>query len=126
VRLGTAQQELGNVDGAAALTSAAVATLKTMAEKHPDTVFTLDMEISALLNARPLALRDPKLAVERAEHEALLTRRHQPRVLLSLAQAYRAAGRIQDARASARKGLALFPIGAPRSFTARLLEMQEK
>jgi tetratricopeptide (TPR) repeat protein/predicted Ser/Thr protein kinase len=126
VRLGTAQQELGNVDGAAALTSAAVATLKTMAEKHPDTVFTLDMEISALLNARPLALRDPKLAVERAEHEALLTSRHQPRVLLSLAQAYRAAGRIQDARASARAGLALFPIGAPRSFTARLLEMQEK
>ncbi|KAA6456649.1 hypothetical protein DYQ86_24600 [Acidobacteria bacterium AB60] len=125
-RLGTAEQGLGNAPGAAALTSAALATLNTMAERHPDTAFTLDLEISALLNARPITLRDPRLAVERAEHEALLTHRHHPGLLLSLAQAYRAARRVDDARATAREGLALLPPNAPRSFTARLLEIQAK
>lgn len=126
VRLGTAQQELGYDGNAAALASAGVATLKNMAEKYPDTVFTLDIEIAALLNARPVALRDPKLAVETAEHEALVTRRHQPKVLLSLAEAYSAAGRKDAARAAAREGLALFPSGVPRSYTGKLLEMEEK
>ena len=126
VRLGTAQQELGIAGGGAALSSAGVATLKSMAGKHPDTVLTLDMDIAALLNARPNALRDAKLAVERAEHQALLTRRHQPKVLLSLAEAYRAAGRTEDARAAAREALALFPPGTHRSCTQKLLEIQEK
>lgn len=126
VRLGTEEQELGGADGAAALTAAGVMTLKDMALKHPDTVLTLDMEISAVLNARPIALRDPKLAVQAAEHEALLTLRHQPSVLHWLAQAYRAAGRIDEAHAAAREGLALFSSGTPRSRTRKLLELEEK
>ena len=102
--------------------------LKEMAQKHPDTLLTLDMEIGALLNARPIALRDPNLAVETAEHEAQLTRHHQPSVLLSLAQAHRAAGRIEAGRATAREGLALLP-AAPRaktpcSRTRKLLELE--
>ena len=91
-----------------------------------DTVLTLDMEIGALLTARPVTLRDPKMAVEDAEHEASLTRRHQPSVLLCLAQAYRAAGKTEASRAAAREGLALLPAGAPRSRTRSLLEAEDK
>jgi tetratricopeptide (TPR) repeat protein len=128
VRLGTAGEELEKPEGAAEVSSAGVATLKEMAQKHPDTLLTLDMEIGALLNARPIALRDPKLAVQTAEHEAQLTRHHQPSVLLSLAQAYRATRRIEAARATAREGLALLP-SAPRaktpcSRTRKLLELE--
>ena len=100
-----------------------------MAAKHPDLILILDMEIDALLTARPTTLREPKLAVEAAEHEALLTRRHQPSVLLSLAEAYRSAGQIERARAIAREGLALLPPASPTeaspSRTRKLLELQE-
>ena len=130
VRLGTTQQELGKVDGAVAMSAAGVATLKEMAQKHPDMVLTLDMEIDALLAARPTSLRDPKLAIASAEREADLTRRHQPGVLLSLAQAYRAAGQVEQARATAREALALLPAsphaGAPLSRSRKLLEIEEK
>ena len=130
VRLGTAEQELGPSDDAAALSAAGVATLKEMAAKHAGTVLVLDMEIDALLSARPTTLRDPKRALEAAEKEALLTRRHEPRVLLSLAQAYRAAGRIDAARAAAREALALLPsavdAGTAPSRTRKLLEWEQK
>ena len=125
VRLGTAEQGLGKADGAA-LSTKGVATLKEMGQKHSDTVFILDMEIDALLTARPIALRDPKLAVEVAEHEVLLTRRHEPRALLSLAEAYRAEGRIEEAHAAAREGLALLLPGTPHSCTRTLLNLAAK
>lgn len=129
VRLGTAEQDLGNAEDSAALSAEGVATLKEMALKHPDTALTLDAEIDALLTARPVALRDAKLAVSGAEREATLTRRREPGVLLSLAQAYRAAGEIDAARSAAREGMALLPPAQPAtppSRTRMLLELQEK
>ena len=130
VRLGTSEQELGNEADAAALSASGVATLKEMADKHPDMILTLEMETAALLTAEPRALRDPKLAVAAAQHQALLTRRHQPDVLLSLAQAYRSAGQIEAARATAREALALLPstphAGTPPTRTRKLLELEER
>jgi eukaryotic-like serine/threonine-protein kinase len=129
VRLGTAAQDLGRTDAPAMRSTAGVATLKEMAAKHPDLILILDMEIDALLTARPTTLREPKLAVEAAEHEALLTRRQQPGVLLSLAEAYRSAGQIERAHATAREGLALLPpappSGASPSRSRTLLELQQ-
>ena len=109
VRLGTAEQNLNTSDDSAALSAIGLATLKEMAAKHPDSILILDDELSNLLTVKPLTLREPLLAIACAEHEALLTKRKQPRVLLSVAQAYRSAGQIEKASAAASEGLALLP-----------------
>ena len=87
----------------------------------------LDSEVGALLSVKPLTLRDPHLAIACAEHQALLTRRKEPGVLHSVAQAYRFAGQIEKARAVAAEGLALFAPavpGAPIPRMRKLLELE--
>jgi serine/threonine protein kinase len=127
VRLGTIEQTLGSSEASAALSATGLATLEELAAKHPDSVLILDMEVAALLNVKPRTLRDPPLAIGCAEREALLTKRNQPGVLLSTAQAYRAAGQIEKASAAASEGLALLPAvnsGAARTRTRTLLELE--
>jgi serine/threonine protein kinase len=126
VRLGTAEQTLGVAGNWAALSASGLATLKELAAKHPDTVLILDDEVAALLTVKPVTLRDPTSTIAGAEREAALTRRKEPGVLLSVAQAYRFAGQIDKARAVANEGLALYPAlqpGAPVARTRRLLEL---
>jgi hypothetical protein len=127
VRLGTIEQDLNTSADSAALSATGLATLKELAAKHPDSVLILDMEVAALLSVKPLTLRDPALAIASAEHEALLTRRKEPRVLLSVAQAYRSAGQTEKAHAAAEEGLALFPsvaAGTPIPRTSKLLDFE--
>jgi tetratricopeptide (TPR) repeat protein len=127
VRLGTLDQDLNTSHDSAALSATGLAALKELANHHPDSVLIRDMEVAALINVKPLTLRDPTLAIASAEQEALLTRRKQPGVLLSMAQAYRSAGQIEKARAAANEGLALLPpvtAGAPTPRTRKLLELQ--
>ena len=127
VRLGSAEQDLQIPGDSAKLSATGLATLKSLAAKHPDSALILDFEVAALLSVKPTALRDPKLAIASARQQALLTRRKQPGVLLFLAQAYHAAGQIEAARSTAGEGLALLPpvtAGAPISRTRRLLEME--
>ena len=130
VRLGTAEQELGDANGSAALSATGLATLKELAAKHADTVLILDHEVAALLSVKPVVLRDPRLAIVVAEREALLTKRQEPGVLLSLAQAYRLAGQSERARAVVLEGLALSAKDSsnqPRlSRTGRLLELEKQ
>jgi tetratricopeptide (TPR) repeat protein/predicted Ser/Thr protein kinase len=127
VRLGTAQQELGKASGSA-LAATGVAALKELAAKHQNTVFVLDEYVAALLQAEPVSLRNPQLAVAAEEREVLLTKRQDPAALLWLAQAYQAAGQPERAHAAASEGLARLPqapgFAAPRSRTGRLLESE--
>ena len=127
VRLGTAEQNLNASGDSPALTAIGLATLKEQAAKHPDSILILDDELANLLTVKPLSLRDPQLAIACAEHEALLTKRKQPRVLLSVAQAYRSAGQIEKASAAASEGLALLPAvnaGAAMTRTRKLLQLE--
>ena len=127
VRLGTLEQNLNTSDDSAALSATGLATLKELSAKHPDTVLILDNEVAALLTVKPLTLRDPQLAIACAEHEALLTKRKQAGVLLSVARAYRFAGQMQQARAASNEGLALLPAvsaGVPMPRTRKLLELE--
>jgi tetratricopeptide (TPR) repeat protein len=130
VRLGTAEQELGDANGSAALSAAGLATLKELAATHANTVLILDHEVAALLSVKPVALRDPHLAIAVAEQEALLTKRQDPGVLLSLAQAYRLVGQSERARAVVREGLALPAKDSsnqpPLSRIGRLLELEKQ
>ena len=129
VRLGTVEQTLSPSDDSAEASARGLAALKELAAKHPDTALILDSEVGALLSVKPLKLRDPHLAVIWTEHQALLTKRKEPSVLHSLAQAYRSAGQIDKARAVAAEGLALFSPavpGAPIPRIRRLLELEQK
>ncbi len=127
VRLGTAEQNLNGSGNSAALAAAGLATLKELAAKHPDSILILDDELANLLTVKPLTLRDPQLAIACAEHEAHLTKRNQPRILLSVAQAYHSAGQIQKASAVASEGLAILPAenaGTPTMRTRKLLQLE--
>ena len=127
VRLGTAEQNLGASDDSSQLSATGLATLKELAARHSDSVLILDTAVSDLLNAKPLTLRDPLLAVASAEREAFLTKRQKPGVLLSLAQAYRSAGQLEKARAFAYEGLALLPLvaaGTPMPRARKLMEAE--
>ena len=127
VRLGTAETELQTSDDAGKLAATGLVTLTGLAAKHPDSVLMLDFAVAALLTVKPATLRDPKLAIECAEREALLTKRKQPSALLSVAQAYRSAGLNKQARTAAHEGLALLPsvsASAPIPRTRKLLELE--
>ena len=129
VRLGTAEQNLQIASDSAELSATGLATLKDLATKHPDSIYLVDYEVAALLTVKPVTLRDSALAIACAEHEAMLSNRKQPRVLLSVAEAYHAAGQIDKARVVANEGLVLLPIASmgpqlPR--TRQLLEHEAK
>jgi tetratricopeptide (TPR) repeat protein len=129
VRLGTAEQNLQISGDSGKLSATGLAVLEDLGVKHPESVLAADFEVAAILTVEPKKLRDPKLAIACAEREALLTQRKQPRVLLSLAQAYHAAGQIKRAREAASEGLALLPPASPgtqMSRTRKLLELEAK
>jgi hypothetical protein len=114
-------------DDSASLSATGFAMLKQLAAKHPDALVISEMEVAALLTVKPLTLRDPPLAIASAEHEALLTKRKEPDILLSLAQAYRSARQLEKAGAVATEGLALLPAvtaGTPMPRIRKLLESE--
>jgi hypothetical protein len=96
VRLGTVEQGLNPSEDSATLSASGLATLKELAAKNPDSILILDSEVAALLTVKPLTLRDPQLAVACSQREVLLTKRNEPDVFLSLAQAYRSAERVNE------------------------------
>jgi hypothetical protein len=130
VRLATAEVEAGNANVSPALATTGLATLKELATKHANTVLVLEQEVSGLLSVKPVSLRDLRLAIIVAEHEASLTNRQEPGVLLSLAQAYRLVGQLEHAHAAALEGLALLARNSsgqpPPSRTGRLLELEKQ
>jgi hypothetical protein len=65
------------------------------------------------------------LAVACAERTVALSHRQLPSYLLTLAQAYRASGQIEKARATANEGLALLPALQPGSVKPKIRKLLE-
>jgi hypothetical protein len=75
----------------------------------------------------PAKLQDPALAVKLAERLVTLTHRRKVSFLLTLSQAYRAAGDAERSRSAALEALALLPAqaeAAPESRIRKLLAGQ--
>jgi len=127
VRIGTARTILHDAGDSEVQSRRALATLEDLANKSQASPSILDLALKTILNAEPGSLRDPPLAVAWAERGVALSHRKTPSWLLSLAQAYRAAGQEEKSRAVAQEGLALLPPlqpGAIKPVIRKLLETQ--
>jgi tetratricopeptide (TPR) repeat protein len=125
VNLGSIQSMLHKGEKPAELVKKGLATLKGMASKNQVSPDILDSAAQDLLYAEPASLKDPRLAVSCAERAVALTHRRMPSRLLTLAQAYRAAGQIDKSRAAAQEGLALLPPPQPGSVKPRIRKLLE-
>jgi len=125
VRLATVQSLLHTSGARQELAKAGIATLKDLAMKSQASPMTLNQAANALLKVEPAFLRDPEFAVLCAERSVALSRRQTPSLLLTLAQAYRAAGQIDKSRTAASEGLALLPPSQPGSVRPRLRKLLE-
>jgi predicted Ser/Thr protein kinase len=123
VRLGTIQYALHRGGNAAELVRNGLVALREAVQKDQDSPEILDMTAQNLLRAQPPALRDPKMAVYCAERAVELSHRRLATYLLTLAQAYRAAGWPEKSRAAAIEGLALLPASLPGSAQPRIRKL---
>ncbi|MGA7217645.1 MAG: protein kinase [Candidatus Sulfotelmatobacter sp.] len=128
-RISTAHQLLGQSGDSAAVSKSALTLLRSAAANENASPMVLDLVVEAFLHAEPKSLRDPQFAVACAERGVTLTHRKTPAWLLSLAQAYRAAGRLEKAQGAAKEGLALLPpasAGLPKPRIRKLLEWETR
>ncbi|HEY2018666.1 MAG TPA: protein kinase [Bryobacteraceae bacterium] len=109
----------GMAADAARLMTRAVATVRELATRPDARALDLCRAGQVLATAQPVELRDPKLAVDYAKKCVDLSGRLNPESLRILANAYRAAGRVEEGRRTAREGLALMPEGEHAGFVRR-------
>jgi tetratricopeptide (TPR) repeat protein len=129
VRIGTIREILHAPGNSETLAKTGLTTLKDLAEKDQASPSTLNLAVSSLVTVEPASLRNSRAAVAWAEREVALSVRRSPAGLLSLAQAYRSAGEIDRARATANEGLALLPPlqpGATKPRIRKLLELEAR
>ena len=129
VRVASLQQILNTGSKGESQSKAGLSVLRSIAEKDKASSMVLDRAVTALLNAEPTSLRDPKLAVTWSERGAALTHRKVATWMLSLAQSYRASGQADKSRTTAKEGLALLPNqqpGDPKSWIRKLLEAETR
>jgi tetratricopeptide (TPR) repeat protein/predicted Ser/Thr protein kinase len=125
VNLGSIQSMLHRGGNPAELVKKGLATLRGMVSKSQVSPDILDDAAQDLLFAEPASFKDPRLAVSCAERAVALTHRRMPSRLLTLAQAYRAAGQMEKSRAAAQEGLALLPAAQPGSVKPRIRKLLE-
>jgi hypothetical protein len=125
VYLGSIQTILHGPGESVELVKKGLATFRDLVKKSQDSPSILDLAAQDFLFAEPATLKDPQLAVSCAEREAVLSHRKMPDLLLTLAQAYRAAGQIEKSRATAKEGLALLPVPQPGSVKPRIRKLLE-
>jgi eukaryotic-like serine/threonine-protein kinase len=125
ISLGTLHRALGRGDDPLPATRAALAELVRLAESAQASAQVLDGAAWALFTVEPAGLREPRLGVTYAQREVEASHRQTPFRLLTLAQAYRAAGQAAQARAAAGEGLALLPALAPGAVKPRLRRLLE-
>jgi tetratricopeptide (TPR) repeat protein len=125
VHLGTARSILYSSADAAAMAKTGIASLKSLAAQDQASPTILNQAADDLLIVEPASLRDPKTALSFAARAVALTHGKAPSMLLTLAQAYRAAGQVDKSRATAREGLALLPALQPGSVKPRLRKLLE-
>ena len=129
VRLGTLRSKLLITADAASVAKAGIASSKLLAAQDQASATTLDQAASDLLAVEPASLQEPKTALSFAERAVALSKEKSPSMLLTLAQASRAAGQMDISRATAAKGLALLaPLqpGAAKPRLGKLLEIQTR
>jgi eukaryotic-like serine/threonine-protein kinase len=127
VKVGSAALELHQPGDWAALSKQGMERMKAASLKPEASAMALDDAGNSAVQVEPAELRDPALAVECAERGVALSHRKLASALQSLARAYRAAGLVEKARATAKEGLALLPAtraGEPKSRVRRLLEYE--
>jgi hypothetical protein len=103
--------------------------LKELARKENDSALVISQATRVLLRLSGTRFADPAFTLSCAERGAALTHRKIPVWMLELAEAYRASGQAEKARAAAKEGMALLPplrSGDPKSRVRRLLEAEEK
>jgi len=129
VRIGTLQQGTAQSREGAQLAVQGLAALQEFAKHKPEPAFLDDMLTTSLITVEPVNLRNPKLAVQYAEHAVALSPRR-PLYWCDLAQAYRAAGAPAATRQKAAlSGLALLaPVrpGESSSSTRKELETEAR
>lgn len=107
-RLGTVKYRLYGQESEPKMTSA-LAELKKDAGGDGASSMILDLVVTTFLQVEPTTLRDPAFALSQAKRGVELTHHKAPGWLLSLAEAYAAAGKVQEARLAAEEGLNLLP-----------------
>jgi hypothetical protein len=122
---GTLRQGQHSQGDGASMAASGIASLRAYALPDDSSIPTLDHATSALLIVLPAKLRNPELAIQFGERLVTMSHRRKPTFLLSLAQAYRAAGRLEEARAVAREGLGLLPPLRPGATRPRLRVLLE-
>ena len=125
VHLGSIQTILHSSSDSDQLVKTGLAALKNMAAKNQNSSEILYYAAQDFLNAEPVSLRDPQLAVSYAERAVTLTDQRLPSRLLTLARAYRAAGQMEKSRAAAKEGLALLPAVQPGRVKPRIRKLLE-
>jgi tetratricopeptide (TPR) repeat protein len=129
VRLGSVQSILQDQTNAAELVRKGLATLRESIKEDPGSPEIFDTTAKDLLIAEPASLKNPQLAVSYAERAVALTHRKMPSRLLTLSQAYAAAGQTEKCRMTATDGLALLPdwqAGTSKSRLRKLLEIEAR
>ncbi len=125
VKTGTMSLQLGETAGSAELSRKGMADLKEVASRPDASLMILDYAGNSALSVLPADLRDPAFAVRCAERGVALSHHQTASALLSLADAYSAAGQKEKARVAAQEGLALLPKlrpGEPKGRIQKLLE----
>ena len=121
VKLGTVRYRLHRQESEQKMT-AALAELKKDAVGEGASSMILDLVVTTFLQVEPSTLRDPAFALSQAKRGAELTHHKAPGWLLSLAEAYAATGRNEEAHLAAEEGLKLLP---PPSNDAEISRMRK-
>ena len=127
VRLATAESALHDSGDVEALAKSGLAGIRDEARSDGASPRILDLAANDFSHVEPDSLRDPQFAVLCAERAVALSRRKRPVMLLTLAQAYRAAGQVEKSRSAANEALALLaPLqpGVAKGNMRKLLEVQ--
>ncbi len=125
VRLSAIQSVLHSSGDSGALAQKGLATLREIAGKDQASPMILDQAANAFLKVDPASLRDPGFAIVCAGRAVALSHGKKPSLLLTLAQAYRAAGQMEKSRSTAREGLALLPALPPGSMKPNIRKLLE-
>jgi eukaryotic-like serine/threonine-protein kinase len=120
VRMSRQQRTLHLTQGTQESASRGVAILTAVGKQKDAQGFDLDQVATGLTIVRPVALRDPRLALDCAERMVAMSHRRKPGFLLTLARAYRAAGQPAKAREAATEGLAQLPASHPNTVPSRI------
>ncbi len=109
IDMGRQERTLQGSKGSPELAQKGVAILKELARRPDVQAYQLFDAVNGLITVEPPQLREPALAVKYAERIVDLSSHRNPEFMMTLAEAYRAAGQPSKAKAIATEGLALLP-----------------